>query len=450
MEHQLSGLNLKDNDLHLHIKGVSPTDCMPSFANYLERRMNEFLLQGESRYMNRARKLPKPFRALRHLQENLGGVNSQEITDTHSPGDQLARRNSRFPVPLAGRPGTLPTPPPSLRSQPLLLLHETTQMSSSRRRHKVREEIPLIQPTRIRSLFAILNRMSWEEDRSSVAAAATTVSATASNIYASSPPVQIEGSGIEKVNNNSCQQDQSDDKESLQMLYPEGEEEVEVSTHSTSELFVLASEDAAADLPTLLNEPSSRQPCMTVDRALNLTTLPPRPSQATTVLINGMTPEELLNIVRYEHNREGTIGYYGPQEYERDQQKRRIEEQAQREAANKARDQELGRRRAALRGRASFPMFFWDWEMNTPLRQEVKKNAGWNYFTGWRGTAGGGGADEVAVTRGSGSSGVGVLVEGVSKAATTVWTRMSSSLERRGGAGDPDESLIRTTEEAII
>jgi hypothetical protein len=41
------------------------------------------------------------------------------------------------------------------------------------------------------------------------------------------------------------------------------------------------------------------------------------------VLINRMTPEELINSVRFEFEQEGLPGNSGPPEYEQDQARRR-------------------------------------------------------------------------------------------------------------------------------
>ncbi|KAF9141297.1 hypothetical protein BGX30_005145 [Mortierella sp. GBA39] len=49
------------------------------------------------------------------------------------------------------------------------------------------------------------------------------------------------------------------------------------------------------------------------------------------VLINGLTAEELINSVRFESDREGSPGFYGPREFERDQARRRKEAQAKKE-----------------------------------------------------------------------------------------------------------------------
>lgn len=54
------------------------------------------------------------------------------------------------------------------------------------------------------------------------------------------------------------------------------------------------------------------------------------------VLINGLTAEELINSVRFESDREGSPGFYGPREFERDQERRRKEAQAKKEKKNAA------------------------------------------------------------------------------------------------------------------
>ncbi|KAF9295506.1 hypothetical protein BGZ88_001968 [Linnemannia elongata] len=54
------------------------------------------------------------------------------------------------------------------------------------------------------------------------------------------------------------------------------------------------------------------------------------------VLINGLTAEELINSIRFESDREGSPGFYGPKEFERDQERRRKEAQAIKEQENAA------------------------------------------------------------------------------------------------------------------
>jgi len=44
------------------------------------------------------------------------------------------------------------------------------------------------------------------------------------------------------------------------------------------------------------------------------------------VLINGMTPEELVSSIQFEDDHEGSAGYYGPREYARDEEKSRLQE----------------------------------------------------------------------------------------------------------------------------
>ncbi|KAF9157092.1 hypothetical protein BG015_004168 [Linnemannia schmuckeri] len=49
------------------------------------------------------------------------------------------------------------------------------------------------------------------------------------------------------------------------------------------------------------------------------------------MLINGLTAEELINSVRFESDCEGSLGFYGPREFERDQERRRKVAQAKKE-----------------------------------------------------------------------------------------------------------------------
>ncbi|KAG0091486.1 hypothetical protein BGZ92_000621, partial [Podila epicladia] len=58
---------------------------------------------------------------------------------------------------------------------------------------------------------------------------------------------------------------------------------------------------------------------------------PPSSSpQVRRVLINGLTCEELLHSIRFESDREGSPGYYGPAEYQRDEEFRRLREEEER------------------------------------------------------------------------------------------------------------------------
>ncbi|KAF8949433.1 hypothetical protein BGZ47_003845 [Haplosporangium gracile] len=49
------------------------------------------------------------------------------------------------------------------------------------------------------------------------------------------------------------------------------------------------------------------------------------------MLINGLTAEELINSVRFGSDCEGSLGFYGPMEFERDQERRRKVAQAKKE-----------------------------------------------------------------------------------------------------------------------
>ncbi|KAF9213537.1 hypothetical protein BGZ59_005188 [Podila verticillata] len=53
------------------------------------------------------------------------------------------------------------------------------------------------------------------------------------------------------------------------------------------------------------------------------------------VLINGLTCEELIHSIRFESDREGSPGYYGPAEYQRDETRRLQRELEEREALKK-------------------------------------------------------------------------------------------------------------------
>lgn len=61
--------------------------------------------------------------------------------------------------------------------------------------------------------------------------------------------------------------------------------------------------------------------------------LPSRPVRP--VLINGLTCEELIHSIRFESDREGSPGYYGPAEYQRDETRRLQRELEEREALKK-------------------------------------------------------------------------------------------------------------------
>jgi hypothetical protein len=54
-------------------------------------------------------------------------------------------------------------------------------------------------------------------------------------------------------------------------------------------------------------------------------------SRRTAVLVNGLTAEELIDSIRFESDCEGSLGFYGPREFERDQERRRKEAHAKRE-----------------------------------------------------------------------------------------------------------------------
>lgn len=66
-------------------------------------------------------------------------------------------------------------------------------------------------------------------------------------------------------------------------------------------------------------------------------------SNRAVVLINGLTAEELINSVRFESDCEGSLGFYGPREFERDQKRRRKE-------AHEKKEQEKAAAKAAMDG----------------------------------------------------------------------------------------------------
>ena len=300
--------------------------------------MNESLLKGEPRAMDRTKNIPKPFRALRESQERLSGYSRGAIAKDPT------RRVERFPALQVGRPNTLPVPPPSLKTNP--------RREIALQRGEARKEVYLIQPIRVRSLFATLHRMSWTEEPAR---------------YTQSVDIQeavLVDEG-DKEQESHEEQPEKSDKGLLQMLSLQ-DDQAETSTRSTSEFFHLVPED-----PKLTPDGQlSQDPGMLVDRAVNqrlslphalaggsassVSSSPLQPSLPVVnsrqpVLINGLTPEELSNRSRYENNREGTFGHYGRQEYESDQQRRQMEEMT----AEKS-ELELQGRAPYLRSRAFF------------------------------------------------------------------------------------------------
>ncbi|KAF9331770.1 hypothetical protein BG006_005394 [Podila minutissima] len=84
---------------------------------------------------------------------------------------------------------------------------------------------------------------------------------------------------------------------------------------------------------------------------------PSSSSQVRPVLINGLTCEELLHSIRFESDREGSPGYYGPAEYQRDEEvrwQREEEGRAQQEALNKMKMKQGQETRKRNVGEASF------------------------------------------------------------------------------------------------
>jgi hypothetical protein len=54
------------------------------------------------------------------------------------------------------------------------------------------------------------------------------------------------------------------------------------------------------------------------------------------VLINGLTADELISSVRFKSDREGSPGFYGPREFEWDQERKQREESVKKEQAKAA------------------------------------------------------------------------------------------------------------------
>lgn len=76
------------------------------------------------------------------------------------------------------------------------------------------------------------------------------------------------------------------------------------------------------------------------------------PTRASMLVVNGMTPEELIKSICFEFDQEGSPGYYGPQEYERDQERRRrkaaMEKQRQKQRAVSANTEPAEPRKSPL------------------------------------------------------------------------------------------------------
>ncbi|KAG0045485.1 Vacuolar protein sorting-associated protein 72 [Gryganskiella cystojenkinii] len=310
---------------------IPPWDYMPSLAVYLETKMNEFLLQGEPRRMNSTKRLPRlPRNLQQRLQEQQTG-NVKAINKYESISTRKTHHTE-----CISELGTLHAPPPSLQDQPILSHRYEAAQYRNRRHHnhlQHRQRVALIKPIKVESLFKMIHRMTWEEETLK-----TTKQATGN-------PTSNSNSTSEAA--DALEQKSSADEEPLQMLYPVGADDTvadDAPSRSTSGLCFLAPERPTGDS-------DSRRPS-TVTFSIPLP--PPQPPVRNPVLIDGMTPEELLLQVRYEDNREGTVGYYGPREYERDQEKRRAEEIARRTTIN-ARDREVERQEATLRGKISFP-----------------------------------------------------------------------------------------------
>ncbi|KAF9967775.1 hypothetical protein BGZ70_008253 [Mortierella alpina] len=119
------------------------------------------------------------------------------------------------------------------------------------------------------------------------------------------------------------------EKESAMVAHPDSDSNVD-DQKSTSEL-PLALQSPKALLPSstaAISRPVRRSKCLSsIDSSRHLSeTKATSAARSYQVLINGMTPEELISSIRFENDHEGTAGYYGPREYARDEENRRLQE----------------------------------------------------------------------------------------------------------------------------
>ncbi|KAI7831395.1 hypothetical protein BC939DRAFT_498845 [Gamsiella multidivaricata] len=192
-------------------------------------------------------------------------------------------------------------------------------------------DMPLIQPVGMGSLFMVMDRMSWPPQgplhQSSASFTDSKEARTLEAATAASHVLEGHTDGLHWPQTDLLSEGTeigSNADAALGDMSP-GISKPSASSATCSPLTILLASSAIAT-PTCGSISSVLHNTSTDTNAQDVVT--PRSSP---YMINGLTSEELINSIRFESDREGSPGYYGPREYERDQKKKHLAQLAERQ-----------------------------------------------------------------------------------------------------------------------
>ncbi|KAI8602736.1 hypothetical protein EDD21DRAFT_63923 [Dissophora ornata] len=274
----------------------------------------------------------------------------------------------------------------------------------------------LIQPAQIRSLFLVMDEIPWSADverpESDTRQKATT-----------------EGGQVRET----LELEQTPQEPTLLSITALHRSKSLPSTHFCSKTSILVS--SGSDDTNSIQGPAIETFTFTIPAITTVAhALEPTPRPAP-VLFDGMTPEELIQSIRFENDREGSHVFYGTREYERDQErKRRLARVGEKKTGQQGQEGLLKR----TSKRAGEVMAKAKSLTSLPARILFGANAGMSDGNGsGSGSDGSGGSGQTTGRTGDGPSSMeassvsDVILETVSGMASTMWTRATTTLMGR-------------------
>ncbi|KAG0336237.1 hypothetical protein BG000_006791 [Podila horticola] len=285
------------------------------FAERIRARIHAFLFQDSPRRMNHRKRLPSAHRHQGHQGDESVQVSEIETSVESVPESEIENGMSEVSSDACCEEEEEgeeeKDQEASIRSRRMSAPPCLGLLSSPSTSSRVRE---FLQPMRPRSLYSVLRRISpsrYEQDEQ-VLELPFIVDAPLHHRIALVDgmfPMELEMEKDEEV------QEQEQEK---------GQEEEEEPTSGRPQ---------TSHMEQQLHEEKS------MENGTSLAQGQPSPSRPRPVLINGLTCEELLHSIRFEADREGSPGYYGPAEYQHDEELRQREKEERTQEALKKQKQ---------------------------------------------------------------------------------------------------------------
>ncbi|KAG0014744.1 hypothetical protein BGZ81_000292 [Podila clonocystis] len=274
------------------------------FAARIRAQIHAFLFKDSPRRMNHRKRLPNAHRQAyqgdesqdSEIENSMSKVSSDTFTEEEEEEDDEGEDEDEGEEEKEEE-GSIRSR--RMSAPPRLGLLSSSPLPSSRARE-------FLQPARPRSLYAMLRRISPSRYEQEELDLPFIMAPLYHSIAEPCNTALADGRfPLEMTEDKEEDQDQDQDEEEV--------EPASVLCHNASQR------------ERQLHEDDNLENCI-------VTSLAPPSCPISPVLINGLTCEELLHSIRFESDREGSPGFYGPAEYQRDEDHRREEEERAQEA----------------------------------------------------------------------------------------------------------------------